>query len=89
MFATQLIVVMKWVLRTHMHHGLKDLTAASSRGTDTVRQYFRESRSILGRRDAWHQKHDGGTLTFIGLVNDWVKKDFITKTVIRLLEKTS
>lgn len=87
-FATQLMVDMKCVLRTHMHHGLKDLTAASSRGTDTVRQYFRESRSILGRREAWHQKYDSGILTFIGLVNDWVKKDLITKTVMNLSKKT-
>ena len=51
MFAVQLMVDMKWVLRAYMHHGLQDLAAASSWGTDTVRQYFRESMNILGRRE--------------------------------------
>ena len=37
-FAIQLMVDMKWVLRAHMHQGIQDLTAASRRGTDTVRQ---------------------------------------------------
>ncbi len=36
-FAVQLMVDMKWVLRAHIYHGLEDLTAASSRGTDSVR----------------------------------------------------
>ena len=36
-FAVQLMLDMKWVLRAHMHHGLQDLTAASSRGTEIVR----------------------------------------------------
>ena len=64
------MVDMKWVLRAQMHHGLHDLTAASIRGTNTVRHYFRESRNILGRRETWHQKYNGETLTLIGLVND-------------------
>lgn len=83
------MVVMKRVLRAYMHHGLQDLTAASSRGTDTVRQDFRESMNILGRREKWHQKYDSGLLTFVGLVNDWVKKDLITKTVIKQPKKTA
>lgn len=83
------MVDVKWVLRTHMHHGLQDLTAASRRGTDIVRQYFRESRNILERREVWRQKYDSGMLTFIGLLNDWVKKDFITNTFIKLTKETS
>ena len=87
-FAVQLMVDMKWVLRAHIHHGLRDLTATSRRGTDTVRQYFRESRKILGRREKWHQKYDGGMLTFVRLLNDWVEKDLITTTVNELSKKT-
>ena len=45
-FAFQLMVDLKWVLRAHMHHGLQDLTAASSRGTESVRQCFRESSEV-------------------------------------------
>lgn len=88
-FAIQLMVDMKWVLRAHMYHGLQDLTAASRRGTDTVRQYFRDSRKILGRREKWHQKYDGGTLTFVGLIDDWVNKDLITNAVVKLSKKKS
>lgn len=88
-FAIQLMLDMKWVLRADLHHGLKDLTAASCRGTDTVRQYFRESRKILGRRENWHQKYDGGRLTFVGLINDWVNKDLITNAVVELSIKKS
>ena len=87
-FAVQLMVDMKWVLRAHMHRVLQDPTPASSRGTEIVRQYFRELRNVLGRREKWHQKYYGGTLNLVVLVNDWVKKDLITKTIIQLSKKT-
>ena len=45
-FAVELMVDMKWVLQAHIHHKLEDLTAASSRGMDSVRQYFRESSEL-------------------------------------------
>ncbi len=35
-----------------------------------------------------HQKYDSGLLTFIGLVNEWIKKDLITKTVMKHIKKT-
>ncbi len=80
-FAMQIVVDIRGVLREDVSRGFETICATGSRVTVTIQRYFRYSREIKGRKEKWHADNDSQILKVIGFIAEWIKQDKVSKAV--------
>ena len=82
-FAVQLVLDIKGVLRKDIQTGFNVMQDTGHRVKSVVQTHFRTARGLLWRKETWHSNNDGQILRLIGFVAEWVNADIITVTLKR------